>query len=522
MATRNPYMSGSPYPTGRAPLELNLDEKIFALTQQMVKNRKDEIKQNMLTIDKNEAIMLDALDFEPLEGAGDIVAAQHAERLKGMEEKWARVFKDRQGKLTTQDKLLLGKEKREVEQGLKTAAADIAQVAEIKKNIGKGIYDDEQTSINLTEYQKAGLIGSGKAINIPVLKKQPFGAEFEARYTPFLEKRAKEIDSDLDVVDPATGKVSETKNNYVSMAEAAKFLQSTPEYQDLLTKDPARAAMVLNKMIMQHSIDSGSKKIIAGLIPKTSTATDKDALTESQQAALDDFETTSGGLIADSPLYKSSFMGIKSKYGTIESVGQENGKLKFTFAPVKDAVGNVTIPKYEIDLPTDPNDAEQVRIFKQKLWEVYPESLKKGLTTKAISGYLSKGKKTGTVQYQKPPDPQIEAANTALVELSRTPNKDTVKKTLTTLKESYPDLPIKINSSWIGSTLGVDFQKKGEPGYKTYLIKDKGRMDDLIKDIQEYVQPRSFKLKGYDEPFIVPYKDAKKFEVENKDLIENG
>ena len=48
----SPYLGSSPYPTGRSPLVLDLENKINAVTQQIIDNRKQEIKEKNLEIDK--------------------------------------------------------------------------------------------------------------------------------------------------------------------------------------------------------------------------------------------------------------------------------------------------------------------------------------------------------------------------------------------------------------------------------------------------------------------------------------
>lgn len=521
MPTRsNPYLSGSPYPTGIAPLELNLDDKVFALTQQMVKSRKDEIKQNRLLVDSNEEAILNALDFEPLEGAGDKIALQHAESVKSMEDKWAKVFKDRQGMLTSQDKIDLLKDKRGVEQNLKKAAADIAQIAEIKKGIGKGIYDDLQTSANLTEYQKAGLIGSGGALNIPVLKKQPFGAEFEALIDPFLKQRSQDVDTMVESIDTDTGQESKRMSNKRSLSEAAAFIQSMPEYQELYKKDPAQATSLLNRKLMQYSTDKGVQDYVGSLRDKKGSGQEEGKLTSAQQSAIDNFLLTTGGIAANDARYTNSLVGMKTPNGVVQSVERGDNTVTFKFQPKLINGLPTEVQPITIDLP-DPNDEESQRIFNEKLWSMYPPDLKKGLTNVPISGYLTKGKK-GAVQYKPAPKPEEKELTNALTSLSKEKTPQNAKALYETLIKQYPDLPIKLEKGILGKVKGFNFKKKDSDGYKRYYFEDEGRIDELVKDIQEYIQPRTYKLKGIDKTFTIPYNEAKQFEIENRALIENG
>ena len=272
MPYRNQYMhAGSPYPTGTAPMAFDLSQQMAAITQQMVANRQQEIKEKKLQVSESENAILTALDFKTLEGAGDQFALEQSERLNKMTDKWTRKWRDAGGVLNTKDKIELLKDKRDIEQKLALGSAEIAQFNEIQKILktpNQQVYEYEPTAKAVTEYVKAGKLGTGGLINLPVLKQQPIESKFEAMADPFFAERATVYTDNPKIVDRRTGQVSVQKTNKESIDIAAQFLRTTPEYKELYAIDPAKAEYSINKMIAKHLKEPESDKWISAIAPK--------------------------------------------------------------------------------------------------------------------------------------------------------------------------------------------------------------------------------------------------------------
>ena len=149
MQNRSYLGTGSPYPTGKSPLVLDIERNIQSVVQQQVENKKSEIKDKRLRVTENEKLMLDALDMQAVEGMGDNVALEFGNELDNLKDTWAKKFYEKGGELNTQDKLNLRKDQRRLEQKLKSAASEIKMMAEVKKELQiqatrpdkRGIYD---------------------------------------------------------------------------------------------------------------------------------------------------------------------------------------------------------------------------------------------------------------------------------------------------------------------------------------------------------------------------------------------
>jgi hypothetical protein len=371
----SPYLGGSPYPTGRSPLVLDLENKINAVTQQIIDNRKQEIREKNLEINKNEKLIIDALDFEPLAEAGEKWQLENAKEIEGFTDRWTKKLYEQDYKLSTPDKIQLNKEKRDLERKRGVAETDIQTLAEIKKEIAKGeksAYDVNETAQKVKEYQEKGLVGSGGAINLAVMKKIPFGATFKEKYEPMIKENAKTFIEDAQVLDRTTGETRTVRSNEAAINKAIEAIKTTPDYQELYEQNPEGAETVLNELKATYIKSPIEEKFVSATkFPTTKT-------TASQSSMFPDLKTQTQveGATAFNEFAEKVWQGDEYALNEIK----ENKKyLSFVVEPDKivfyDREYKGTPPEPALTL-----DKKQDKVsFKSKVWNYAPSNVKEGV-----------------------------------------------------------------------------------------------------------------------------------------------
>lgn len=382
MPYRNQYMpTGSTYPTGQAPMAFDLSQQMAAITQQMVETRQQEIKEKKLKISESENAILSALDFKTLEGAGDQFALEQAERLNGLTDKWTRKWRDAGGILGTKDKLELLKDKRDIEQKLAVGSAEIAEFNEIQKILktpNQQVYEYEPTANAVTEYIKSGKLGTGGLINLPVLKKQPFGAKFESMFDPFVAQRAKTFTDDAEVIDRSTGQVSFKKSNKASVDTGIEYLKSTPEYQEMYATNPAQAESVLSRMRLKYLSEPEEEKFVSAVKPRTGGG-GGGVITSV------DFPDLKGKPAITAAINYNDF--AEKLYNLDESAIQQlKGN---TYQSVEILPDKIVLTKKDKEGTKDvlPRNTGKLA-FKESLWNIAPDNITQGLTNYPVSSFV--------------------------------------------------------------------------------------------------------------------------------------
>lgn len=369
-----PYLGSSPYPTGRSPMVLDLENKINAVTQQIIDNRKQEIKEKNLEFDKNEKLIIDALDFEPLAEAGEKWQLENAKEIEGFTDRWTKKLYEQDYKLSTPDKIQLNKEKREIERKRGIAETDIQTLAEIKKEIAKGeksVYDVNKTAQKVKEYQEKGLVGSGGAINLAIMKKIPFGATFKEKYEPMIKENAKTFIEDAQVLDRTTGETRTVRSNEAAIDKAIEAIKTTPDFQELYEQNPKGAEAVLNELKATYIKSPIEEKFVsAAKYPTSKTTTPQSSMfpdlkTQAQVEGASAFNEIAERIWEGDESALISFKG--DDYETVEVKPD-----KFIFHTNPTTTGKSTT--VEINRNLDKLD------FKRRLWDFAPKSLKQGLT----------------------------------------------------------------------------------------------------------------------------------------------
>ena len=494
MATNLPYMSRSPYPTGRSPFAVDLSENMAAITQQMVENRQKEIKDYKLQVEENEGTLLKALDFKTVEGIQDKAALDHANRIKELSDKWAIRMKERQGIMSTNDKLELLKDKRDVEGRLSKAAADVATIKKIQEDLAKEkgfVYQKNPTAKRLVDYIDNGLIGEGNAINIPEVNVPVFGYETIQRFEPFMVNRAKDFVEVPKVINRATGEVRVEKSNQKSVDEGIEFIKTTDEYKELVAQDPVKAQEALEYLRTKYSSESQKGSFVSAVKPR---ATGSGGRTEpAVNKAIEDFNTN---VLNASKFGKTALNKWTPTIGDIESMRKSTPKsgekyIRVTFKP--DKAGNkkiidITVPDQiyvESEETGQAEMTEEGKLFYQRMWELYPASLKGGLSGKTLPD-LMKPLMSKEMEMDTDEPVQKEQVLESFKNVGEKSSNDQVEGLVATIKKTFGnDMPIEYTTGRgtfkaNGITFNGKFYSRKTDGEKTI-----GK--DLKNDIEIYL-----------------------------------
>ena len=480
---------GSAYPTGTDPMAFDLSQQMAAITQQMVNTRQQEIKEQKLKISESEDAILTALDFKTLEGAGDQFAMEQAERISKMTDTWTKRWRDAGGILNTKDKLELLKDKRDIEQKLAVGGAEIAQLSEVQKVLktpNQQTYEFEPTSKAITEYIRAGKLGTGGLINLLVLKKQPFGAKFMATYEPFIAQRAKIVDENITGVNRTTGQIDKVNSNKKAISEAIEYLKTTPEYQELAISDAVKAEEMLKYMGLKYSSDAKETDFSSVVKPKTggvSSATS--AKLSSKNQAISDFNSTVIGIANFDQDEMNKFSSDENKVnGLIRSSKQGKEYIEIVYNDPKKAPYSIPVPDKIYDDKSGEITPEG-KLFYQKIWEAYPPSLKQGITTVPMNELMNP-KSVTAKEYRKAETKEAGILNETIGNIGEKSSNSEVQAIVTSLKDKLgEDFPIEYTKTGVfGGANGITFNGQ------FYSRKPDGKLTigkDLRKAIEDYI-----------------------------------
>lgn len=404
---------GSPYPTGRSPMVLGLEDTISAITQEMVKDRKEQVKTMGLEIDANEKLLLDALDMEPLQGMQEKAALDFTNGLDQLTDKYSKLLKDRGGIFTREDKLNLSKDKRALERKLSVAASDIATWGEYKKQVAlgpeKSYLDLGQLIPDMNEYEKKGLIGTGGAASIGKLKPIPFGEDWMTEVlTPAsikdLSTKAN-MDVSSTVLSPSTGAVEYQYDNSKLVGNYMQMATQLPSFQRMYAEDPEKAMQMAGAVAKRLTINPTQQGYSASVKPRvTGTGRGRGGDDDPNKPIVGNYNWN---LPADQTETLETFHAIaegvrRGDLTAIERIkGTGDGQLKETEYFVKDGKAYVHLKanptKYNGKLYTKEEivripprgDKEGAKTFYGKIYNFYPSEYKKGIEKLNISNYIT-------------------------------------------------------------------------------------------------------------------------------------
>ena len=249
----NLFDTGGGLPQTATPFAMDLSAPIMAITQRMVQARRQEIADDRSEIAKNEKVLLDALDFEPIQGLSDQIQTDHIKAVEDMTNEWAGKMAQYRGKLPPSELLNLKRAQRKMEMDISNKKSDVIALAKLKEEMAKegGKIKDSYMDVNATaarvnDYIKAGKVGSGGASFLMVPRTYSGAEIYQARYGDQLEKLAtvkdeKITDADGNVIgttestpEDIRAKAYAMADNDTTMTEAQK--QQSKDYVEARLK----------------------------------------------------------------------------------------------------------------------------------------------------------------------------------------------------------------------------------------------------------------------------------------------
>lgn len=218
----NLFDTGGGLPQTVTPFSMDLSAPIMAITQNMVKTRKQEISNNKAIADQNEAAMLKALDFETVKGLSDKIQEDHIKAVDDLTEKWAGRMATVQGKLTSADKLELTRDQRNMETDIANKKSNVLAFAELQKFIqtnpkAREILDVDATAKKMADWSDSGKIGESGAAFLAVPRQWSGGQIMMQDDGKLLEETAKRYNE--EITGAAPGRVAEIRQTYGKRAE---------------------------------------------------------------------------------------------------------------------------------------------------------------------------------------------------------------------------------------------------------------------------------------------------------------
>lgn len=220
--------TGNGYPSTATPFAMDLATPIMAITQQMVKRRKEEIATNKEIANNNEAMMLKALDFETVKGLSDGIQEEHVKAIDSLSEKWASRMAQVQGKLSSVDKLELIRDQKSMETDIANKKANVLMYEKLWEKIqdpkAHEYMDVDATRMAMAKWAQDGNVGKN-ALGLMKLREWT-GSQIVMRDDgDMLKEVAKRYNEEMS--NAAPGQIARIKETYGKRAdEAARLVLS--------------------------------------------------------------------------------------------------------------------------------------------------------------------------------------------------------------------------------------------------------------------------------------------------------
>jgi len=233
MANRNYMRTG--LPTGIAPMALDLATPMRALTDRMVGLEKERISKEEKEFDENQKALIEALSFETVVGASEVVQQKHLENVGQLWDKYATVLAENDGKLSMAGKAQLMKDKHKINADLARMQTDVQQFEKIQEIMLDPKYDaavDKNAMRDkVAQYYKDGKIGSGDAWGLIVPRERSIDEKLEERYGQQFD----DLEKSYSVIIPEEGidtDLGTVQSQVVGRDKAENFFRNILSEQD--------------------------------------------------------------------------------------------------------------------------------------------------------------------------------------------------------------------------------------------------------------------------------------------------
>lgn len=217
------YQSGG-YPTGRAPLMMDLANPVYAITQQMIQQKQRDLASQKDQISQNLKNLLDTISFDTIKGLGQQVQKEHLKRLDDFSNKWTEKWASAGGVLSGPQLHEQEMEKQAIESDMANMQSNVEKFAnatnmllqDYAKNGDTGVFDFQGSLNNLSKFKDQ--IGSGvDPYSLLAERKKPVDEAVETYFGKTFDTLAKNMGE--DIADIRNGIVYFKKGNTIPLSQ---------------------------------------------------------------------------------------------------------------------------------------------------------------------------------------------------------------------------------------------------------------------------------------------------------------
>ena len=258
MAIRQNIGAGGLYPTGIAPQAMDFTQTQQALSQALISQKKEEIKQKKDLMSESEKAMLEAMSFESVQGLSEQAQLDHLKRYEDLSSRWTKAYKEGSGILSNPQMFQMQKEKRKLDIETSNMKYRIAQVQKAQQEYNTHPLNyDPQSVANLKNIFDKGLQGLVDASNVLVPRQVAWTEYVDNQYKPELTSIGKQANTAISMAKSRQGIVEALKDNSRRIGElydtAAK---TTPNILRDRSGQPVSKEEFINTYKTQYSTES--------------------------------------------------------------------------------------------------------------------------------------------------------------------------------------------------------------------------------------------------------------------------
>jgi hypothetical protein len=321
------------YPTGRSPFAVDLAPSIDAITNRMVRSRREAIAREEGEISANERAILEVFDVESVQGMSDQIQETHMKELDTIDDKWSNILREKSGKLSREDLVQLRRDKRGVESKIADMQTDVKAYnfarGELLKPGARDIYDVNESARRMMEIKDKGLIGAGRATQILAPKRLSLEEKMYSDFGKQIDAKAKLFSETIASIDTAKGKVEFLRKNREQLSETFDaMVESRPEYKAQAKKESGGLEGARQRFFAMHGMDTKAEKFYqAYTAPKAGAA----GLKPEYVGVVDKYNRALEGILRRDKRYLEELGSAITAKGNVKDVSSSDKYLTITY-----------------------------------------------------------------------------------------------------------------------------------------------------------------------------------------------
>jgi hypothetical protein len=377
MAVRQNIGTGGLYPTGIAPQALDFTRTQEALSQALIGQTKERIKQQKDLMSESEKALIKAMDFESVQGLAEQAQLDHMKRYQDLTSRWTEEYKKGNGILSMPKQMEMMKEKRKLDIDTSNMKFRIEQVHKAQQEYNAHPLNyDPQTAVNLKNIFDNGLQGLVDASNVLVPKQVAWTEYVDNTYKHEIGALKDKLSTAISMADSRIAKTEAIKQNLKETGDLYDTaLKATPN----ILKDSSGRTVSKDEFIKTYGTNISTESINSGLY-STDRRSSGRGKTETNLENVNYVNNILEGLIQFDERSKDAINNLSIQGGgdvvRMNFGKNDEGKdvLRITGSrkeQAKTAGGKSVNVPYTRDIvyPTDLNDAQAVHDWKLSVYK---------------------------------------------------------------------------------------------------------------------------------------------------------